>query len=470
MPIHFYNTLTRRKEEFKEIEPGKVRFYSCGPTVHDFAHIGNLKTFVVFDLIKRYLTYRGYQVDHVMNITDVEDKIIRKVNEKGLPLEELTGQYTEAFFEDMETLNILPADRYPRATEHVSEMVEMIHRLVEDGYAYERDGSVYFSIQRFPAYGELAGLDMEGMQAGASGVDTDEYDKEDARDFVLWKAWKEEDGNVFWKSDLGKGRPGWHLECSCMAIKYLGETIDIHAGAIDLIFPHHQNEIAQSEAVTGVRFVNTWMHGAHINVDDEKMSKSLGNFLTVQDIVKSPDDARAFRYLVVSSHYRTAFNFSTEVLDGAKRTMRHLNNFRTRLKEVEGLEGGEDLADLVEKAQKEFVRHMDDDLNSPRAMAAVFDMVNGVEGLLGRDGVDRKGADLVDAFMEEVDQILGIFYTLPEDEQEETLPEELQALVAEREEARSARNWGRADELRDRFQELGYILEDTPEGTVWKKA
>lgn len=469
MPIHFYNTLTRLKEAFQEIEPGKVRFYSCGPTVHDFAHIGNMKTFVVFDLIKRYLTYRGYQVDHVMNITDVEDKIIRKVNEAGLPLEQLTGQYMQAFFEDMETLNILPADRYPRATEHVSEMVEMIHRLMEDGYAYERDGSVYFSIQKFPAYGELAGLDMKGMQAGASVVDTDEYDKEDVRDFVLWKAWKEEDGNVFWKSDLGKGRPGWHLECSCMAIKYLGETIDIHAGAVDLIFPHHQNEIAQSEAVTGVRFVNTWMHGAHINVDDEKMSKSLGNFLTVRDIVTSPDDARAFRYLVVSSHYRTAFNFSTEVLDGAKRTMRHLNHFRTRLKEVEGPEGGEDLADLVEKAREEFARHMDDDLNSPRAMAAVFDMVNGVEGLLSRGGVDRKGADRVDAFLEEIDRVLGIFYTLPEDEKEEALTEELQALVTEREEARSARNWARADEIRDRFQELGYILEDTPEGTVWKK-
>ena len=469
MAVRFYNTLTRRKEEFKEIEPGKVRFYSCGPTVHDVAHIGNFKTFIVFDLIKRYLTYRGYQVHHVMNITDVEDNIIRKVRDEGTALETLTEKYTEVFFEDMATLNILPADAYPKATEHITDIVEMIHRMIEDGHAYVREGSVYFSIRSFPTYGELAQLDVEGMQVGASGVDADDYDKEHVRDFAVWKAWKEEDGDVFWKTDLGRGRPGWHMECSCMSIKYLGETIDIHAGAVDLIFPHHQNEIAQSEAVTGKRFVNYWLHGAHINVDDAKMSKSVGNFLTVQDIAQTPDDARAFRYLVVSSHYRTAFNFTKEVLDAAKRTMRRLSNFRRRLEEVEAPKGGEDPAPLVDKAREGFIEYMDDDLNSPRVMAAVFDMVNAVEGLLGEEKVDRRGADLVDGFMEEIDRVLGIFFTLPEEEKEEALPEELQALVAEREAARKEKDWARADEIRDHFLKLGYALEDTPEGTVWKR-
>lgn len=470
MSIRFYNSLTRKKEEFKEIEPGRVTFYSCGPTVHDYSHIGNFKTFIVFDLIKRYLTYRGYRVDHVMNITDVDDNIIGKVRDEKTTLKALTERYTAAFFEDMETLNVLPADHYPRATDHIPEMVEMISRMIEDGHAYVHDGSVYFSIRSFPSYGELAQLDVSGLQTGASGVDTDKYDKEDARDFVLWKTWKPEDGDVFWKTDLGTGRPGWHMECSCMSIKYLGETIDIHAGAVDLIFPHHQNEIAQSEAVTGKRFVNYWLHGAHINVDDEKMSKSLRNFLTVRDIVSSPDDARAFRYLVVSNHYRTAFNFSKEVLDAARSTMRRLDNFRRRLGEVTRSGGGEDPEPLLETAREGFVRHMDDDLNTPRAMSAVFGMVNAVEDLIREGRVDRGGAGRIDGFLDEIDGVLGVFYATPGDDSEEELPDDLAALIAERDRARKERNWAQADEIRDRFTELGYTLEDTPEGTVWKRS
>ena len=470
MAIRLFNSLTREKEEFREIRPGRVTFYSCGPTVHDYSHIGNLKTFIVFDLIKRYLTYRGYRVCHVMNITDVDDNIIGKVRDENTTLEELTNRYAAAFFEDMETLNILPADHYPRATDHISEMVGMISRMIEDGYAYVHNGSVYFSIRSFPSYGELAQLDVSGLQTGASGVDTDKYDKEDARDFVLWKAWKSEDGDVFWKTDLGKGRPGWHLECSCMSIKYLGETIDIHAGAVDLIFPHHQNEIAQSEAFTGKRFVNYWMHGAHINVDDEKMSKSLGNFLTVRDIVNTPDDARAFRYLVVSNHYRTAFNFSAEVLDAARRTLRRLDNFRRRLSEVTRTGGGDDVTSQVDAAREGFVAYMDDDLNTPRAMSAVFEMVNGVEDLLRAGRMDRDGAGLVDGFLDEIDQVLGVFDGAADDVREEELPEDLAVLIAERDQARKERNWARADEIRDRFTEMGYTLEDTPEGTVWKRS
>ena len=469
MALQLYDTLTRTKAEFQPIEPGKVTFYSCGPTVHDYAHIGNFKTFIVYDLVKRYLAHKGYEVTHYTNITDVDDKTIRKAQAEGVSLDELADRYATIFFEDMGRLNMLPTDGFPKATDHIAEMVDMIGRMIEDGHAYKRDGSVYYSIKSFPEYGELAHLDVEGMQSGASGVDADEYEKEDVRDFVLWKGWKPEDGEVYWETDLGKGRPGWHMECSCMAIKYLGETIDIHAGGIDLVFPHHQNEIAQSEAVTGKRFVNTWIHSAHINIDDEKMSKSLGNFLTLRDIVRSPDDARAFRYLVVSNHYRTAFNFSADVLEGAKTTIRRLNNFRGRLAEIDREDGGEDLEPVVTKAREAFIGFMDDDLNTPRAVASMFDMIGEVDNLIGQGQVDRKGAGLVEALLDEINQVLGIFYTLPEDEVEDALTDDLQAMIAERDQARKDKNWARSDEIRDHFKSLGYTLEDTAEGTVWKK-
>jgi cysteinyl-tRNA synthetase len=469
MALQLYDTLTRTKAEFQPIEPGKVTFYSCGPTVHDYAHIGNFKTFVVYDLVKRYLAHKGYEVTHYTNITDVDDKTIRKAQAEGVSLDELADRYATIFFEDMGRLNMLPTDGFPKATDHIAEMVDMIGRMIEDGHAYKRDGSVYYSIRSFPEYGKLAHLDVEGMQSGASGVDADEYEKEDVRDFVLWKGWKPEDGEVYWETDLGKGRPGWHMECSCMAIKYLGETIDIHAGGIDLVFPHHQNEIAQSEAVTGKRFVNTWIHSAHINIDDEKMSKSLGNFLTLRDIVQTPDDARAFRYLVVSNHYRTAFNFSADVLEGAKSTMRRLNNFRSRLAGIDRDEGGQDIEPIVTRARDAFTGFMDDDLNTPRAVAAMFDMIGEVDNLIGQGRMDRKGAGLVEAFLDEINQVLGIFYTLPEDEVEDALTDDLQAMIAEREQARKDKNWARSDEIRDHFKSLGYSLEDAADGTVWKK-
>jgi cysteinyl-tRNA synthetase len=470
MPLVFYNTLSRSKEEFKPIREGEVSFYSCGPTVHDYAHIGNFRAALTFDLIKRYLKYRGYAVRHVMNITDVEDKIITKVKDQGLSLSELTTRYAEIFLDQQRLLNIEPADEYPKATDHIPEMVELIQGLVEDGYAYKRDDSVYFSIDRFPDYGKLANLDVEGMQSGASGVDTDEYYKDNVRDFALWKGWKEEDGEVFWNTDLGKGRPGWHLECSCLSMKYLGETIDIHAGGIDLIFPHHQNEIAQSEAATGKRFVNYWLHNAFLNINDEKMSKSLNNFYTLSDIVQQPDDARAFRWLIVSSHYRTTLNFSEEVLTGAKSTMRRLNNFRARLVDISIESGGEDVAPLVEQAHNAFVEHMDDDLNSPRAVAALFDFVNAVEVLVGDDRLDTTGAAAVLALLDDVDRVLGVFYTLPEDETpEESLSDDLLSLIQEREQARKDRNFARSDEIRDQLLAHGITLEDTPDGTLWHR-
>lgn len=470
MPITFYNTLTRKKEPFEPVNPDEVTFYSCGPTVHDFAHIGNFRAFLTYDLIKRYLAYRGFRVRHVMNITDVEDKIIRKVRDQGVGLKDLTERYTNILHDHLKLLNVRPAEAYPLATDHIPEMVELIQGLIEDGHAYRRDDSVYFSIEKFPDYGRLANLDVEGMQTGASGVDTDEYDKENVRDFALWKAWKEDDGEVYWETDLGKGRPGWHLECSCLAMKFLGETIDIHAGGIDLVFPHHQNEIAQSEAATGKRFVNYWLHNAFMNIDDEKMSKSLGNFYTVDDIVHHPDDARAFRWFIVSSHYRTTLNFSDDVMVGAKSTLRRLNNFRARLEAVDRDEGGEDVAPLVDEARTRFIEHMDDDLNSPRAVAAIFDMVNVVDDLVAEGKLDRAGAAAVNAFFDDIDQVLGVFYTLPEEETSaDTLPDDLVALIKEREQARKDRNFQRADEIRDELLSQGITLEDTPDGTKWHR-
>ena len=470
MAIQFFNTLSGRKETFKPIKPGKVSFYSCGPTVYDYSHIGNFRAFLTYDLVRRHLEYRGYEVRHVMNITDVDDKTIRNARSERISLTSLTTRYTDAFFEDLGRLNILPADRYPRATEHIEDMVEMVARLIEDGYAYRRDGSIYFSIRKFQTYGALANLDAKHLKLGASGVDADEYDKKDVRDFVVWKAWREEDGDVYWTTDLGKGRPGWHLECSCMSMKYLGETIDIHAGGEDLVFPHHQNEIAQSEAATGKRFANTWLHNAHMKIDEQKMSKSKGNFFTLQDVAKSPDDARALRYLVVASHYRMPLNFTMEALRGARGTLRRLNNFRSRLKAVERQTGGADVSPLVEAARGEFVRHMDDDLNSPRAVASLFDLVNEVERLLSDGRLDRSGGSRVDAYIGEVDRVLGVSYTLPEDRTEEALPEEVERLSAEREAARAQKDWATADAIRNRIAEMGYALEDTGDGTVARKA
>jgi len=471
MAVQLYNTLTRNKEAFKEIEPGKVRFYSCGPTVHDFAHIGNFRAFIAFDIIKRYLRYRGYDVMHVMNITDVDDKTIRGAQSAGVGLQEYTDRYTRAFLDDLAALNIEPADLSPRATDHIAEMVELVTRMIEDGFAYRREGSVYFSIAKFPTYGQLAHMNMDDLQAGASGVDADEYDKDDARDFVVWKAWQPDDGDVFWETDLGKGRPGWHLECSCMAMKYLGQTVDIHSGGVDLIFPHHQNEIAQSEAVTGQTFANYWVHNAFVNIDSEKMSKSLGNYLRLQDIAKTPAETRAFRYLVATSHYRTPLNFTQEAIDGAGNTMERLTRFGERLSETQVESGGDDLAPAIDRARDGFVAHMDDDLNTPRAIASVFGLVNEVDGLIAAGRLDRGGAEMVEAFLEEINGVLGIFYRLPEeDDAQGDLPEDLESLIAERESAREARDWVRADEIRDQLLEQGILLEDTPEGTVWRRA
>ncbi len=473
--FRLYNTLSRQKEEFHPIEPGTVRMYSCGPTVYDYAHIGNFRAFVIADLLKRYLRYLGYDVYHVMNITDVEDKIIRRLQEEPGSLLDLTRKYERIFLDELALLNVEPADLYPRATEHVEEMIELIERLIERGLAYERDGSVYFSISRFPSYGELARLDKSGMQDGIS-IDSDEYDKENARDFVLWKARRDEDGDVWWHARFGDGRPGWHLECSCMSMKYLGESFDIHTGGVDLIFPHHQNEIAQSEGATGQPFVRHWVHNEFLNIDDAKMSKSKGNFYRLRQIAETGDDLRAYRYLIVINHYRHRMNFTFDLLAAAKSNLDRFARLRNRLQEM--AVDGEPVAEWnerLESATADFRAHMDDDLNTPGAIADVFGIVNAAEAALRVGDLSGGSARAVIGFLDDVDRALGIFYETEMDEVEggdrpDKLPGELQAKLTARDEARANKNWGEADRLRDELLDSGVVIRDSPDGSEWSWA
>ncbi len=462
--------MTRKNEEFKPNSPGKVNLYSCGPTVYDHAHIGNFRAFLLADLLKRYLRYRGFQVFHVMNITDIEDKILHRIREEGVDLRELTEKFTQAFFEDLHALNVEQADIYPRATDHVEEMIQLISILLDNGLAYERNGSVYFSIAKFADYGKLARLDVSGMQDGVR-VDSDEYGKDNVRDFVLWKTRVDTDGEVYWNSPFGRGRPGWHIECSCMSMKYLGESIDIHTGGVDLIFPHHQNEIAQSEGITGRPFVNMWIHNEMLMVNGEKMSKSLGNFYRLDDIARTPNDFRAFRYMLVTSHYRNTLNFTFESLMSAKSSLRRLLRVRQELEGIGAEMPGRDRGEAVAQASREFKEHLDNDLNTPRAMATVFELVGKVEKSLNQGSISGKSAGEVLKFFNEIDQVLGIFYQQKNEDRRQTeLTVELSQLLRDREEARQRQDWEQADLLRDKLVGSGLVVKDTPEGTKWSWA
>jgi len=333
--MKIYNTMTRKKQEFRPIVPGNVGIYTCGPTVYNYAHIGNLRSFICADILKRWLIYKGFKVKHVMNITDVDDKTIRDSQKQNISLKEFTRKYEKAFFEDLNKLNIIKPDITPRATEHIDDMVSVIQTLLEKGYAYHgEDGSIYFSIKKFPDYGKLAGLDLDKLKPTAQ-ISEDEYSKEDARDFALWKAWTEKDGDVYWETPLGKGRPGWHIECSTMSSKYLGIPFDIHTGGVDLIFPHHTNEIAQAEAATGKKFVNYWVHIEHLIVDNKKMSKSLGNFYTLRDLLEKGYSSKAIRYILMSTHYRKQLNFTLSGLEQAEKTVKGLLDFMHKIKTIE---------------------------------------------------------------------------------------------------------------------------------------
>ncbi|NLO08117.1 MAG: cysteine--tRNA ligase [candidate division WS1 bacterium] len=461
--LRIYNTQTRRKEEFEPLQEGLVTLYACGPTVYDFPHIGNLRTFLFSDLLARCLKRRGFEVHNVMNVTDVDDKTINGANREGVTLGEYTAKYAEYFMEDLEKLRIQPAWRYPRATEHIEQMLEVVEGLVEKGHAYELDGSIYFDISSYPKYGKLSGIVPEEQETRDFGrLDRDEYELEDARDFVLWKAAKP--GEPSWDSPWGPGRPGWHIECTAMSIEYLGETVDMHMGGVDLIFPHHENEIAQSEAYTGQQFVRYWLHPEHLIVEGEKMSKSKGNFFTLRDLEEKGYDPIAVRHLLMTAHYRRQLNFTIEGLEQSRQALTRLWDFADRLAEVPGGAEGEDLAAQIETARTKFDAEIDDDLNIPGAMAAVFELVREVNPLLAEARVSKAGAENVLAFLHEADEVLGIIA-----HDKGSVDEEIEALMAEREQARAEKNWARADEIRDELLAQGIVIEDTPTGPRWRR-
>lgn len=461
--LRFHNTLTRAKEEFQPIHAGEVRLYTCGPTVYDHAHIGNFRTFVFEDIMRRYLLYKGYRVTQVMNLTDVDDKTIRGARQAKTSLADYVKFYAQAFFEDLRTLNIQPAEHYPAATEHIPEMVALINQLIERGLAYPSSGSVYFKVDAFPAYGKLSHLDERQLQAGASGrVDADEYEKEDVRDFALWKGWTEDDGDVYWETELGKGRPGWHIECSAMAMKYLGYPIDIHAGGVDLVFPHHENEIAQSEGATGEHFVQRWLHCQHLLVDNQKMSKSLGNFYTLRDLLGRGYKAKVIRYSLLATHYRQAQNFTMEGLTAADAAVQRLQDFMMNLQTAEG--PGIPLDGLIQRAMRQFEEGMDDDLNISLGLAAIFELVREVNRLRADGQLSQENAQTVLAAMRRFDQVLGLL-----DEVEVPVDAEVQRLAQDREQARKRRDFATADRLRAEISALGYVVEDTPKGPRLKR-
>ncbi|MFN0083898.1 MAG: cysteine--tRNA ligase [Blastocatellia bacterium] len=463
--FRLYNTFTNEVEEFKPLEPGKVRMYVCGPTVHDFAHIGNFRTFLFADLLRRYLKYKGYAVHHVMNITDVDDKIIRKSIEKGAGLREYTEIYTQYFFEDFDALGAERPEEVLRATDHIPEMIEVIRRLEKNGHTYVSEGSTYFRIGSFKGYGKLSKTNFDGNVAGASErMDADEYDKENVRDFVLWKGAKE--GEPFWESELGAGRPGWHIECSAMSMKALGETFDIHAGGVDLVFPHHENEIAQSEGATGRPFVRYWVHAEFLMVEGQKMSKSLGNYYTFRDLVAKGFSPRAIRYLLLSAPHHKQLNFTMEGLRGAENTVERLNDFRRRLTELTPAAGASaGIAELIRISRTCFDGALDDDLNTAEALAAVHDFVRETNTAMARGEVL---ADDRQALLALLDQFDSVFHVFGEVEQE-LLDSEIQDLIDERQAARKARNFARSDEIRDQLTGMGILLEDTKEGVRWRR-
>jgi cysteinyl-tRNA synthetase len=465
--VRLHNTLGRRIVDYAPLETGHLRLYTCGPTVYNVVHIGNLRTFVFEDVLRRHLLARGDRVTQVMNLTDVDDKTIRRAQEAGVSLTEFTAKYADAFFRDIGRLNVDPAEHYPKATDHVPEMIDIIRRLQERGHTYETEGSVYFRIATFPEYGKLSGIDLTQTRRGDRVAD-DEYEKEDVKDFALWKAAKP--GEPSWPSPWGEGRPGWHIECSAMSMKYLGEHFDIHTGAVDNIFPHHENEIAQSEGATGHRFVEMWLHAEHLVVDGEKMSKSKGNFYTLDDVLAKRDDPAAVRYLLLSVPYRKKLNFTWEALAGAAAAVERIRSAAVRISEVAsagtppkpGAFPAEQRAALF---RSEFASGMDDDLNTPEALAALFNFLRQVNAAIDDGSLDSDGARVAQGALGSADSVLGV---LPK--AREVLPVEVEERIVARNDARRRRDFAEADRIRDDLAARGIMLEDTPGGTRWKKA
>ncbi len=473
MTLRIHNTLTGMAEE---IIPGgahrdspadypPVTIYSCGPTVYGYAHIGNFRTFVFNDFLRRYLKFRGYRVDHAMNITDVDDKTIAGANSENITLAEYTARYTAIFLEDLKKLNIEPVEHMPRATESIDAMIDIIARLKEKGFVYDKDGSLYFSIARFDDYGKLSRLDAREIKTGLR-YDTDNYEKDDVRDFALWKAPKE--GELSWDTPFGAGRPGWHIECSAMIRKIFGTTIDIHTGGVDLIFPHHENEIAQSEAAYGEKFVRHWIHAEHLLVNGSKMSKSLGNFYTLRDLLDKGHSPRSIRYLLVSAHYRKQYNFTLEGIGQADQALARIDNLIVRLRDVKKV-GPLDPAirDMADKMIADFTEAVDDDLNISRGLGVFFEFVHDVNTLINEDRITRTGCDAVLDTMKSLDAVLGVIFF--DDPAAKAIDGSwVESMIAERIAAKKDKNFARADGIRKQLLEKGVVLEDTKEGTRWK--
>ena len=463
--LRLFNTLTGAVETLRPSTPGEVRFYACGPTVYARAHVGNFRTFVAVDVLRRTLRHFGARVVEVMNVTDVDDRIIQLAAAAGKDLAEFTAPHVRAFEEDMAALRIERPEHMPRATAHVPEMVDLIGRLRERGHTYDAEGSVYFRIATFPGYGRLSRLDVAGIKAGAR-VDTDKYDKENARDFVLWKLKSDEPGWAQWDAPFGPGRPGWHIECSAMSMKYLGETFDLHAGGEDLMFPHHENEIAQSECGTGRPFARHWMHAKHLLIDNETMSKSKGNFFTIPDIVGRGHRPEAIRYLLAGAHYRKPLSFGFEGLHQAQAALDRVHSLVTRLEEPRGEGPDGPAAAAADEARCAFDDALADDLNTPEALAAVHGLVSRANALLADGTLTRAGAARVRAEIAAMDTVFGVL--LP-GAGEDRLSAEEQALLDERQDARKRHDFARADDARRRLEALGVTLEDTPKGTRWRR-
>jgi cysteinyl-tRNA synthetase len=464
--LRIHNTLSGQLEEFRPINEGEVRFYYCGPTVWDYGHIGNFRSAIAADVIRRYLKFKGYSVNHVMNLTDVDDRIITQAQKAGLTLDDYTAKYIDAFWEDFDALGCERPEVAPRATRHIDEMAEIIGQLEQNNHAYRSDGSIYFRITSFPTYGKLSKINFAGNIAGGSErVDTDKYDKEDARDFALWKAPTSSEEPA-WDASIGRGRPGWHIECSAMSMKYLGETFDLHLGGIDLVFPHHENEIAQSEGATGRQFVRYWYHFEHLKVEGETMSKSKGNYYTYRDLAAKGFTPAGVRYFLLSVPPRKQLNFTFDALRGAEKTVASLRDFRARIEEARTEPGRTDeIAAAIKRSLAEFEAGMDDDLNTSVALAAIHDLSREVNTALARGKLLEDDRHDVLRAIDRFDSVLNVFG----DAQPQMLEDEIQNLIDERQRARHRRDFGRADEIRDQLAERGIVLEDTKDGVRWKR-
>ncbi len=467
--LKLFNSLSLKKEAFKPLKGKQVRIYSCGPTVYDYAHIGNFRAYLFYDLLKRWLEHEGYALRSVMNITNVDDKTIKGSHEEGKTLKEFTDFYEQAFFQDLNALGIKPYDFYPRATDFVPQMIQLIEKLLKKGMAYKgEDGSVYFKISAFKKYGRLSHLNLKELKAGASGrLQSDEYTKESVSDFALWKAYARDDRMVFWDAPFGRGRPGWHVECSAMSMHYLGESFDLHTGGVDLKFPHHENEIAQSEGATGKRFVRYWLHNEHLFVEGKKMSKRFKNFYTLRDVLAKGYSPRAVRLLLLSTHYRSQLNFTLEALDNAENTLRKMGEFAFRLRGANAVNGEKHLNSVLDKARKEFANALNDDLDVANALTSIFSFMREFNKAIDKGKVSSGQARGALDFLKDFD---GVFSVVDwSATQEVSLEKEIKVLIEERERARKAKDFKKADEIRALLKSKGIILEDTSKGVVWKK-